>query len=198
VATEGPAPPCAPSRRRRGRTLSDVQPPGTGSSSQSAGVVDEAVFRRTAGRFATGVCAVTTRDAGIDHAMTVNTFTSVSLEPLLVLVCVEVEARFHDAVLEAGVWGVSVLDVTARAVAEWLATRGRPLHGQLDRVPHRRGPVTGVALLDQSVATLECRTTATHPGGDHTIVVGEVVSVAAPPDAGPPLVWHRGGYHRIQ
>jgi len=175
-----------------------VQPPGTGSSSQSAGVVDEAVFRRTAGRFATGVCAVTTRDAGIDHAMTVNTFTSVSLEPLLVLVCVEVEARFHDAVLEAGVWGVSVLDVTARAVAEWLATRGRPLHGQLDRVPHRRGPVTGVALLDQSVATLECRTTATHPGGDHTIVVGEVVSVAAPPDAGPPLVWHRGGYHRIQ
>ena len=160
--------------------------------------VDEGLFRRTAGRFATGVCAVTTRAAGIDHAMTVNTFTSVSLEPLLVLVCVELEARFHDAVLESGVWGVCVLDASARPVAEWLATRGRPLHGQLDRVPHHRGPVTGVALLDQSVGTLECRTTATYPGGDHTIVLGEVLSVEAPPDAGAPLVWHRGGYHRIR
>jgi flavin reductase (DIM6/NTAB) family NADH-FMN oxidoreductase RutF len=160
--------------------------------------VDEGLFRRTLGRFATGVCAVTTRSAGIDHAMTVNTFTSVSLEPLLVLICVEVEARFHDAVLESGVWGVSVLDATARPLAEWLATRGRPLHGQLDRAPHRYGPVTGVALLEQAVATLECRTTATHPGGDHTIVVGEVVGVAAPAGTGAPLVWHRGGYHRIQ
>jgi flavin reductase len=169
-----------------------VQRPGTESS------VTEALFRRTAGRFATGVCAVTTRDAGIDHAMTVNTFTSVSLEPLLVLVCVEIEARFHDAVLDAGVWGVSVLDATARPVAEWLATRGRPLHGQLDRVPHHHGPATGVALLEQSVGTLECRTTAVYPGGDHTILLGEVVAVAVPPDAGAPLVWHRGGYHRIQ
>jgi flavin reductase len=175
-----------------------VQPPGANPSPRDSGLVHEGLFRRTAGRFATGVCAVTTRADGVDHAMTVNTFTSVSLEPLLVLVCVEVEARFHDAVLDAGVWGVSVLDASARPVAEWLATRGRPLHGQLDRIPHRHGPVTGVALLDQSVATLECRTTATHPGGDHTIVVGEVVGVAAPPDAGPPLVWHRGGYHRIQ
>lgn len=170
---------------------------GTGND-PSAAPVDEGLFRRTAGRFATGVCAVTTREGDVDHAMTVNTFTSVSLEPLLVLVCVEVEARFHDAVLESGVWGVSVLDATARPVAQWLATRGRPLHGQLDRVPHHRGPVTGVALLDQSVGTLECRTWSTTPGGDHTIVVGEVVSVAAPPDAGEPLLWHRGGYHRIR
>ena len=140
--------PDGPSREAR-RTLIRVQPPGTDPSPDSP--VDEGLFRRTAGRFATGVCAVTTRAAGIDHAMTVNTFTSVSLEPLLVLVCVEVEARFHDAVLDAGVWGVSVLDASARPVAEWLATRGRPLHGQLDRVPHHRGPVTGVALLDQSV-----------------------------------------------
>ena len=168
--------------------------PETDSSSQ----VDEALFRRAAGRFATGVCVVTTRAAGIDHAMTVNTFTSVSLEPVLVLVCVEIEARFHDAVLEAEVWGVSVLDSTARPVAEWLATRGRPLHGQLDRVPHHRGRVTGVALLEQSVATLECRTAATYPGGDHTIVVGEVVGVEVPPEAEAPLVWHRAGYHRIQ
>jgi flavin reductase (DIM6/NTAB) family NADH-FMN oxidoreductase RutF len=176
-----------------------VQPSGTPqlSGTDQPPPVDEALLRRAAGRFATGVCAVTTTVAGVDHAMTVNTFTSVSLEPLLVLVCVEVEARFHDAVLTAGVWGVSVLDATARPVADWLATRGRPLHGQLDRVPHRRGPATGVALLDQSVATLECRTTATYPGGDHTIVVGEVLGAHVTAESAPALLYHRGRYHRF-
>lgn len=159
--------------------------------------VDEGLYRRAAGRFATGICVVSTLDAGIDHAMTVNTFTSVSLDPILVLICVELEARFHDAVTESGIWGVSVLDGSARAAAAWLATRGRPLHGQLERWPYHRGPVTGVALLDQAVAHLEVRTTATHPGGDHTIVVGEVVHAAVSPDPGPALVWHRGEYDQL-
>lgn len=174
-----------------------MHPSGSPQLSGTHPPADEAVFRRAAARFATGVCAVTTVDGGVDHAMTVNTFTSVSLEPVLVLVCVEVEARFHDAVLAAGVWGISVLDATARPVADWLATRGRPLHGQLDRVPHRRGPATGVALLDQSVATLECRTTATHPGGDHTIVVGAVLDAQVTAESAPALVYHRGRYHRF-
>src|ERR1700710_1785832 len=102
----------------------------------SAEAPDPSAYRRAMGRFATGVTVVTARAGDIDHAMTANTFTSVSLEPLLVLICVEREARFHDAVIEAGQWGVSVLDGSARAVSEWLATRGRPLHGQLDRAPH--------------------------------------------------------------
>src|SRR4029453_11777624 len=108
------------------RTLIRVHQPETDSSSQ----VDEALFRRAAGRFATGGCVVTTRAAGIDHAMTVNTFTSVSLEPVLVLVCVEIEARFHDAVLEAEIWGVSVLDSTARPAAEWPPAPARPAAGE--------------------------------------------------------------------
>ena len=159
---------------------------------------DEAVFRRAAARFGTGVCALTTVSGGLDHAMTVNAFTTVSLEPLLVLVCVETEARFHDAVVDAGVWGVSVLDATARPAAEWLATRGRPLHGQLDRIPHRRGEATGVPLLEQSVATFECRTVAVHPGGDHSVVLGEVLSAGGPAQAGPALLWYRGGYRRVE
>jgi flavin reductase (DIM6/NTAB) family NADH-FMN oxidoreductase RutF len=149
------------------------------------------------GRFASGVTVVTARAGSIDHAMTANAFTSVSLDPMLVLVCVEVEARFHDAVTETGEWGVSVLDGSARAASEWLATRGRPLHGQLDRVPHHRGPVTGAALLDQALATLECRTVATYPGGDHTIVLGEVVSVATRDSDDGGLVHFRGRYERL-
>ena len=158
---------------------------------------DPGVFRRAMGRFATGVTVVTTSHRGVDLAMTVNAFTSVSLDPPLVLVCIEQEARFHEAVTSSGVWGVSVLDDTARAVSGWLATRGRPLHGQLERVPHHRGPVTGTALLDQSLATVECRTTALHDGGDHTIVVGEVVSAELLGDDAAPLLWYRGGYSRL-
>ena len=159
--------------------------------------VDVDAFRAAVGHFATGVTVVTTLGEGLDHAMTANAFTSVSLDPLLVLLCVDREARFCDAVLAAGVWGVSVLDDTARAAADWLATRGRPLHGQLDRVPHRRGPVTGVALLDAALATLECRTTAVHPGGDHLIVLSEVLGVQLPrPGAERLLLW-RSRYHRL-
>ena len=70
-------------------------------------MVDAADFRRVVGHFASSVTVVTTSAAGIDHAMTASAFTSVSLEPLLVLVCVDKDARFHDAVLESGWWAVS-------------------------------------------------------------------------------------------
>ncbi len=146
------------------------------------------------GRFATGVCVVSTLLDGMDHAMTVNTFTSVSLEPLLVLVCVETESRFYDAVLESGQWAVSVLDAAARPAAAWLATRGRPLDGQLDQVPHHRGPVTGAAVLDQASAWLECGTHGVYPGGDHVILVGEVLSAGLGSDDGGALVYHRSDY----
>jgi len=73
------------------------------------GAPDIDSFRRAMGRFATGVTILTTRTRDVDHAMTASALTSVSLEPLLLLVCVEREGRFHDAVLEAGIWGISVL-----------------------------------------------------------------------------------------
>jgi flavin reductase len=150
------------------------------------------------GRFASGVTVVTARVREIDHAMTANAFASVSLEPMLVLVCVEQEARFHDAVMAAGQWGVSVLDGSGRAVSEWLATRGRPLHGQLDRVPHHYGAVTGAALLEQSLATMECRTVGSFPGGDHTIVVGEVLAIGTRDSDDGGLIHFRGRYDRIR
>ncbi len=159
--------------------------------------LDAGVFRRAMGRFATGVTVVTTVHAGIDHAMTANAFTSVSLEPALVLVCVEREARFHDAIEASGLWSVNVLDDSARAVAAWLATRGRPLHGQLDRVPHHRGAHTGTALLEQSLATLECRTADLHVGGDHSIVVGEVLAVDLVEHDAAALTYYRGAYGRL-
>jgi flavin reductase (DIM6/NTAB) family NADH-FMN oxidoreductase RutF len=152
--------------------------------------VDQAAFRRAAGQFPGGIVVVTT-SAG--HAMTVSAFASVSLEPPLVLFCAEKIARFHDAVLAAGAWAVSILAEDGEKTARWLATRGRPLDGQLDELPHHPGPVTGAPLLDGALATMECRTFAVYDGGDHSIIVGRVVAVDDPPGAeGPPGPSARG------
>jgi len=159
--------------------------------------VDQAAFRRAAGQFPGGIVVVTT-SAG--HAMTVSAFASVSLEPPLVLFCAEKIARFHDAVLAAGAWAVSILAEDGEKTANWLATRGRPLHGQLDELPHHPGPVTGAPLLDGALATLECLTFAVYDGGDHSIVVGQVAAADSP--AGPPLrgplIHHAGRYRRLR
>jgi flavin reductase (DIM6/NTAB) family NADH-FMN oxidoreductase RutF len=158
--------------------------------------VDQAAFRRAAGQFPGGIVVVTT-SAG--HAMTVSAFTSVSLEPPLVLFCAEKIARFHDAVIAAGSWAVSILAGDAEKTARWLAIRGRPLDGQLDGVVYRPGPVTGAPLLDGALATFECRTAAVHDGGDHSIIVGQVVAVAGPsdPSSRGPLVHYAGDYRRL-
>ena len=161
---------------------------------------DPEAFRTAAGQFATGIAVITATADGVTHAMTVNAFTSVSLDPLLVLVCVEKAARFHDAVLAAGIWAVSVLGEDAEKTARWLATRGRPLEGQLDQQPHHPGAVTGAPILDGALSAIECRTYAVHDGGDHSIVVGEVLAVAAPPpgaDSAGPLIYHAGRYRRL-
>ena len=158
---------------------------------------DTDLFRRAMSRFATGVTVLTTRIGDLDYAMTASALTSVSLEPMLLLVCVEREGRFHDAVVDAGVWGISVLSTKDRPGADWLATRGRPLHAQLDHIAHYRGPQTGVALLDDALSTFECRTTAVHPAGDHSIVVGEVVSVTTAAHPGEALLYYRGRYRTL-
>jgi flavin reductase (DIM6/NTAB) family NADH-FMN oxidoreductase RutF len=176
--------------------------------------VDQAAFRQATGQFPGGIVVVTTSGG---HAMTVSAFASVSLEPPLVLFCAEKIARFHDAVLEAGAWAVSILAEDGEKTARWLATRGRPLEGQLDEVPHHLGPVTGAPLLDGAVAALECQTFAVYDGGDHSIIVGRVTAVDGPADPpargaapgppargaapGPPtrgpLIHHAGRYRRL-
>lgn len=158
---------------------------------------DPAEFRLALGRFATGITVVTTCVDGEDHAMTANAFTSVSLEPPVVLMCVEKVARFHDAVLEAGVWGVSVLAAEGAELSRWFALRGRPLAGQFEGVDVVRGPATGVPLLGAALSTVECRTRSVHDGGDHLVVLGDALCVAVPAPQGRPLVYWSGGYHAL-
>ncbi len=159
--------------------------------------VDPLAYRQAAGRLPTGILVVATTLDGTDHAMTVSAFSSVSLDPLLVLFCAEKIARFHDTVLEAGFWSVSVLGEDSEKISRWLATRGRPLDGQLDGIDHHAGPVTGAPVLDAALSALECRTAAVYDGGDHSIIVGEVVGVSNSADARGPLIHHQGQYRSL-
>lgn len=149
-------------------------------------------LRLAMSRLATGVTVVTASAGGHDHAMTANSFTSVSLDPPLVLLCVQQDRGFHEAVTASGRWGVSVLAESQRATASWLSTPGRPLHGQLERVPHYRSE-SGVVLLEGALAVLECETVQAHAAGDHVIVVAQVLR-AEHTDRGEPLVYFRSRY----
>lgn len=162
--------------------------------------VGEREFRRAMSTFATGVGVVTCVADGRDHAMTANAITSVSLRPPLILVAVERATRFWEAVSNQAHWAVSILADEAQDHAQWLATPGRPLAGQLDQVPHRRSD-RGIALVEQSLAWLECRTEQLVPVGDHDILVGEVENVTHVDDGGSgsdaALLYWRSGYRRL-
>lgn len=151
-------------------------------------------LRDTMGCFVTGVCVITTTWEGEDVAMTANSVTSVSLDPPLILVCIAKSAKFHEAVLASGVWGVSVLDASAHEISTDFARPGRPRQGQFERTFHHRGTATGVVLVDSSVARIECRTEAVHEAGDHDIVVGRVMALSHTGEAAHPLIYHHGKY----
>lgn len=158
--------------------------------------VGVAPFKAALRRFASGVTVITCAVDGVDHAMTASAFSAVSLDPPLVLVCVRATARFAEALARTERWGVSILDEDGQSAARWFATSGRPLIGQLDAVPHHRG-ASGVALLDSSLARLECRTVSVATAGDHNVVVGQVDAVELSEQHSPLLYWD-GGYRSLQ
>lgn len=155
--------------------------------------LDPAVFRSVLGRFASGITVLTTRDdAGGDHGMTVSAFCSVSLEPPLVLACVDAAAALHPFLREEGhPFGVSILAEEQEALSRRFAADEDRFAG----IGFARGPA-GTVLLDDAVAHLECTIHAVHDAGDHAIVVGRVEHVAVRDEAGP-LLYYRSGYGRF-
>lgn len=158
---------------------------------------DAQAYKHAMAQLATGVTAVTALAGGRQHAMTANAFTSVSLDPPLVLVCIGRSARFHAAIIAAGQWAVSVLGAGDADVARRLARRDPSLAQQLVGVPYTPGRATGAATLDRAVAVLECRTRAVYDGGDHDIVLGEVLSVDVRDESAAPLLYLRGAYRQL-
>jgi 3-hydroxy-9,10-secoandrosta-1,3,5(10)-triene-9,17-dione monooxygenase reductase component len=156
--------------------------------------IDGSTFRRVLARFPSGVTVVTVRGTdGRDYGMTVSAFASLSLEPPLVLVCIGDDATIAGAVAEAGQFAVNVLSEDQEALARQFAEQDTD---RFAGVNVSRG-TSGLALLDGAAARLECTIVARHRGGDHTIVVGEVLAASALDD-GRPLVYQRGEYRRLR
>ena len=149
-------------------------------------------FRYGVGHFASGVTVVTTWDAdGRPTGFTANAFTSVSLDPPLVLVCVDHKAQSYPAMQASGRFAVNILSLGQEALSKRFAVSGGD---KFDGIAWSTGPGR-LPLLSGALAALECQTLHAYPGGDHTIFVGRVEAVQAQ-DA-EPLLYYRGSYSRL-
>ena len=156
-------------------------------------MIDPDTFRSVLGRFASGVTIVTARDdAGVDHGMTVSAFCSLSLDPPLVLLCVDHAASMYELLLTHPQFGISILSSNQEAYSRRFAD---PDSDRFDGIAYSRGE-NGVVLLEESLAHLECRVTEHYGGGDHTIFIAEVEH--AEPRDGRPLMYYRGGYAQLE
>jgi flavin reductase (DIM6/NTAB) family NADH-FMN oxidoreductase RutF len=156
--------------------------------------IDPDSYRSVLGRFASGITVVTTRDAeGRDVGMTVSAFCSVSLEPPLIQVCVDRAASLHGALSQSKAFGVSILAAEQEALSRRFATAESTR--RFDGIGYRRGE-SGVVLLDDALAHLECRMATSHDAGDHTIFIGEVEAASARSER--PLLYYRGGYAQLE
>ena len=153
--------------------------------------LDSRAFRQALAQFASGVTVVATLDPeGRPQGLTVSAFCSVSLEPPLVLVCVDKRSETHAGFVQSRLFGVSVLAEHQQDVSQRFATLG-PDKNEFE---FARG-TDGTPLVPGAVAQLECRLFAAHDAGDHRIYVGEVVKVAVNP--GRPLLYHATGYRGL-
>lgn len=143
--------------------------------------------------WASGVSVVTTRRDGGIQGITVSSFTSLSLTPPLVLICIETKARSHDAIAAQRAFGVNVLRADQADLSDRTAGRKGARGYWLEGVPHRT-ETTGAPILDGVLAWLDCTLEAAYPGGDHTIYVGRVE--AAQGAEGGPLLWFDRHYTR--
>jgi flavin reductase (DIM6/NTAB) family NADH-FMN oxidoreductase RutF len=154
--------------------------------------VDQAEFRRTLGHFASAVTVVTAKlKNGHLAGITVTAFSSLSLDPPLVLVCIDKRARIHDHLAAAEHFAVNILGEEQETVSRRFASSGPD---QFREIGYSEG-AQGVPLIHDTIATIECRTVDRLPGGDHTIIVGQVEATSV--REGKPLVYFRGGYSRL-
>ncbi|MFJ7905123.1 flavin reductase family protein [Streptomyces sp. NPDC096198] len=163
-------------------------------------------FRAAMSKLATGVVLVTAHEAALDPegpsgediGMTANAFMSVSLDPPLVLVSLREGSRMDDLLAEQPLWAVSVLPESHRHIAGRFAMKGRVSDRLLFAdIAWTRGGTSGAPLIDGALATLECRTEQRVQAGDHTLVIGRVLTAGLPTTEGAPLLYFRGRYRHL-
>lgn len=153
-------------------------------------------FRKAMGSFATGVTIVTVDLDGVVHGMTANAFASVSLNPLLILVCVDHSARTHAHLHAKKRFGINILAADQRAISEYYARVTRTDEGAEAEAGARFDRTAlGTPILHGALAYLECRLKSAQDAGDHTIFMAEVEEVVV--RQGEPLLFFRGKYRNI-
>lgn len=154
--------------------------------------IDEARFRQVMGHFASGVTVVTTERDGELYGMTVSSFSSLSLKPSLVLICVDKTVPTHDAIAEAGCFVINILEKRQEHLSRRFATTA---NDKFKGVAWHTGRL-GLPVLEGVLAVIECRLHTVLAGGDHTIFVGEVMDAEV--YEGTPLLYYRRGYHELK
>jgi 3-hydroxy-9,10-secoandrosta-1,3,5(10)-triene-9,17-dione monooxygenase reductase component len=155
--------------------------------------VDPRRLRDVMARFATGVVVITANTPDGPTGMAVNSFTSVSLDPPLVLFCAGKSSTTWPSIEDAGAFSVNVLGQDAEAICGQFASNdGERFAG----VEFRSG-ATGAPVLDEAIAHLDCTIHEVHDAGDHVIVVGHVHDLDAPDGDPLPLIFFRGSYARL-
>lgn len=156
-------------------------------------MVGDDEFRRVIGRFATGVTVMCAESDGEPHGMTANAVSSVSLDPLLVLVCVERSTTMANFVESSGRFTLSILTADQRPLSDHFANPDREAGAaQFRDVPTEQAP-SGLPVIAGHTGWLDCRVWATYDGGDHVIVVGEVEALDPGVDADA-LLYYRSSY----
>ena len=156
-------------------------------------MIDQDEFRSVMGRFASGVTVVTSMNAeGEDQGMTVSAFCSLSLEPPLVLFCVDNAASMYSSLAEAPGFIINILSEKQESLARRFSG---PDPNRFDGIGYTRG-VSGIVILEDVLGYVECKRIATHLGGDHCIYIGEVEVASA--NEGRPLLYYRGGYAQLE
>ena len=144
------------------------------------------------GHFATGVTVITTMDrSGNPFGLTANAFTSLSLDPPLVLVCIDKEVQCYPYFEESGLFAVNLLSEDQEELSRRFATKGIE---KFAGVKWQKGK-KGLALIEGAIGHIECRIVNRHDGGDHTIYVGEILRADAAGDR--PLIFFQGTYRRL-
>lgn len=154
--------------------------------------VDTNLFRAVMSRFATGVTVVTTCKGTERHGITVNAFTSVSLDPPLVLICIDRTSHVHDILIESGVFAVNILAEEQQHLSDCFAGhseyRFRDFCGATFHTD-----ITGAPVLDGTLGHVDCRVVDVFPGGDHSIIVGRVEALDSG-ESDDPLLYYRSRY----
>jgi flavin reductase len=194
--TECPEARCRPVRPRRTVAASPFSPPGEVIYVADAAVpLDQNSFRVAMSLLPTGVAIVTCGSGDSTQAVTASSLTSVSLDPLLLLISIRSDGKIRSSIESSGRFAVSILHEDQRELSTFFATGDRSIGSEAMR--QLGGPVgetTGSALVDDALAVLECEVQAQHTEGDHELFVGRVLAIRHGDVERAPLVYHRGSY----